>query len=144
MRLPLRLEVSADVDEVERAGPTRHALGLLDLDVGLDEDAPPVSALAADFVFVTNVSDSAAEHPADGELMIGSSAPSRGSISTSSRTMQPPPGSSRRVRSCRQTRCYQLEEDSRKPPSSTTSTTRPDSSPAVMQPSTPTRKSLMR
>ncbi len=46
--------------------------------------------------------------------MIGSATPSRGSMCTSSRTMQPS-GSSTRVRSCHQTRCHQLVEDSRKP-----------------------------
>jgi hypothetical protein len=46
--------------------------------------------------------------------MIGSATPSRGSMCTSSRTMQPS-GSSSRVRSCHQTRCHQLVEDSRKP-----------------------------
>ena len=46
--------------------------------------------------------------------MIGSATPSRGSMCTSSRTMQPS-GSSSRVRSCDQTRCHQLDDDSRKP-----------------------------
>lgn len=60
------------------------------------------------------------------QLRIGAGTPRRGSISTSSWTMQPPSGSSSRVRSCRQTLCHQLDEDSRKPPSSgrATSSTR--------------------
>ncbi|MDQ1385945.1 MAG: hypothetical protein QOG65_3324, partial [Actinomycetota bacterium] len=37
------------------ASAPRHALGLLEL--ALDDDAPPVPARAADFVFVTHVSD---------------------------------------------------------------------------------------
>ncbi len=49
------------------------------------------------------------DHP-----MIGSDTRSRGSISTESRTTQPP-GSSSRARSCLQTRCHQLDEDSQKP-----------------------------
>jgi len=53
MRTPLGLEVAPDLDDFERVSPTRQALGLLELDVGLvDDDPPPVPARAADFVFV--------------------------------------------------------------------------------------------
>ena len=52
--MPLGLKVPADLGEVERVGRTRFTLGLLDLDVTLGADAPPVPARAADFVFVAH------------------------------------------------------------------------------------------
>jgi len=46
--------VPTDLGDIEGVSPARDALGLLELDVLENDDAPPVPARALHFVFVTH------------------------------------------------------------------------------------------
>ena len=52
--IPLGLEASADLGELECVGPARHTFDLLEREIVIDDHAPSVPARALDFVCVTH------------------------------------------------------------------------------------------